>query len=687
MTPSPDRAEPPRAAQVGGLLRLIACALLVGAIGGLLGVAFRVATDALQAQVMGGDGTLLEAARALPWWRRLVTPAAGALLAGLIIHFAARRETAFGLTDLMEVVRFRRRPIRIGPTIARIGAALATIASGGSVGREGPIIQLGATTANVLGGLLRADPRRLSILLAAGAASGMAAAYNAPLASAVFVMEAMLANFALEVFAPVVAASLAGTLVMCAFLGDAPLYDVPAGLAEQGSALVVAAVLLGVACGGASVALQRLLQFATARFRAWRAPTWIKPAAGGLLVGAIGLLWPEVWGNGFHAISEILRWKIVLFEPGALLATSVVVLLVMKPLATACSVGSGGQGGVFTPAMFLGAAIGALLASLLSRGPGVEAPRQTLALVGMAGMVAGIAHAPIAAVVLLLEMTHHAGLVLPLAACAAASAATARLLARDSLYTENLRARGVPVDAGAEELALHQLRVGELMDERVALVTTTTPLQELVARFAAEHVDLLWVVDAQRTLQGVVTLHDVKEYLGRDTGATGRAVIASDVARRVSGLRPDQSLAEVLEPFDDPLLDELPVVDPNGRVVGRVTRRDVLATLRLEVLHHPQSRAKFVLEEDDSARYLELPAGYEIARVPVTAALAGRRLGDTKLRRNHGLVVLAIVKSDPEIGEQRAAFDPDALLIEGEQLVVMGRKDDLAAAKREIGAG
>ncbi len=674
-----------RVTRACGLLQLVACAALVGALGGLLGVVFRVTADVLQGWAMGNTGTILEAARALPWWRRLLTPAAGALIAGLVIHFGARRDTAFGISDLMEVVRFRRRPIRVGPTIARIGAALATISSGGAVGREGPIIQLGATVANLFGRWQRADPRQLSILLAAGAASGMAASYNAPLASAVFVMEAMLANFALEVFAPVVVASLAGTLVMREFLGSAPIYDVTGGLSEEGISLVLIAIVLGVACGAASVAMQRLLQFATACFRAWRVPAWLKPAVGGLLVGAIGIAWPEVWGNGFHAISEMLRWKIPLFDPGALLATSVVVLLVMKPLATVASVGSGGQGGVFTPAMFLGAAIGALLASLLARVPGIDAPRQTLALVGMAGMVAGIAHAPIAAVVLLVEMTHHAGLLLPLSACAAASAATARLLARDSLYTESLRARGVPLDAGAEELALRQMQVGELQDDAVATVVATTPLQQIVDRFARDHVDQLWVVDAAHVLQGVVTLHDVKAYLGRDTGAAGRAVIAGDLARRVRGLAPSQSLAEVLESFDDPTLEELPVVAVDGRLLGRVTRRDVLATLRLEVLDNPQSRAKFVLEEDSSARYLELPAGYEIARLPVTESLAGRRLGDTKLRRNHGLVVLAIVKSDPEIGEQRTAFDPDSLLIEGEQLVVMGRRDSLAAARQEIG--
>ncbi|MBM4016241.1 MAG: CBS domain-containing protein, partial [Planctomycetes bacterium] len=441
---------------------------------------------------------------------------------------------------------------------------------------------------------------------------------------------------------------------------------------------------VGLACGAAAVALQWLWQGAGAAFAAWRAPDWSKPAVGGLLVGAIGLLWPEVWGNGFHAVRELLRGELPLLLPGTA-AASVLLLLLMKPLATACSVGSGGQGGVFTPAMFVGAAVGALLAAGVAGLPGLAEAARPLAAVGMGAMIAGIAHAPIAAVVLLFEMTQAPALLLPLVVGAAASALMARALRRDSLYADGLRRRGAPLDAGLEELALRQTRVGELMDDQVATVAAQTPLAELVARFEREQLDQLWVVDGARRLQGVVTLHDVKEFIGRGTGAAGRAVIATDVARRVVGLQAEQSLAEVLEPFDDPALDELPVVDAAGALLGRVTRRDVLATLRLEVLGSAQTRAKLVVEDRDDARYLELPAGYELARLPINRALAGRRLGDTKLRRNHGLVVLAIVRTDPEIGEQRTAFDPDALLVEGEQLVVMGKKESLAEVRREVG--
>jgi CIC family chloride channel protein len=314
----------------------------------------------------------------------------------------------------------------------------------------------------------------------------------------------------------------------------------------------------------------------------------------------------------------------------------------------------------------------------------------------MAGAIAAVTHAPIMATLLLFELTDRPELVIPLALGAGAAALTARLIARDSFYSESLRARGVPVDAGIEELTLHQTKVADLVRPDAPTVPMNTPLAELVRRFSDERLDLLFVVDATGRLMGGVTLHDVKEYFNREGEGAARVVIASEVMRKVPVLQPERSLAEVLDLFDDPDLDELPVVSSGapdagsaggGRLIGRVTRRDLIATLNVEVLGRPNLRAKLVVEGEDQTRFLELPRGFEMARIAVTKALAGRRLGDTGLRRNHHLVVLAVVRRDPEIGEQRIAFEPDLLLEEGEEVVVMGRKEDVAAATKAAATG
>jgi CIC family chloride channel protein len=687
------------ATRLAATVRLVALAAVVGAIGGLLGVAFRATVDQLTAWLTsstarGPTVETVEWFRALPWWRRLVTPAAGALVGGVLLRVAMRSDTAFGLTDLMEVVTFRRREIRIVPTLGRIASALATLCSGGSVGREGPAIQLGATAAHVVGRASRADPRSQSILIGAGAAAGVAAAYNAPFAGALFVMEVVLASFAMDVFAPVAVAVAASTLVMRTLIGDRPLYqlasDAGLGLDHAKSfGMVAAALPLGLACGAIAVEFQRLLQRATSFFGTLKLSPVAKAALGGLVVGAIGIAWPEVFGNGFDAVTEVLHHHAPFFDATGAMTSTVLVLLFMKPVATASSIGSGGQGGVFTPSLFVGAALGALLGAIASHVakliPGVDPSLDlstVFAVVAMGGVIAGVTHAPVMAVALLVEMTQRSQFVLPLAVCAAAAALTAKRIAKDSLYTARLRARGVPVDAGIEELALRQTHVGDLLDRDAPTVVGSTPLAEIVERFARDRLDLLYVVDEQRRLHGVVALHDVKDFFNRNEGTAGRAVIALDVVRRAPTLDATNSLAEVLEPFDLPEFDELPVVARDGTLLGRVTRRDVLATLNLEVLGRPSARARLVVEGDELPHHLELPSGFELARLPVTHELAGRRLGDTGLRRNHKLVVLAIVKTDPELGEQRLAFDPDAILDEGSQLVVMGRREDVAAVRR-----
>src|SRR6185369_3199237 len=231
-----------------GWIALLATSAAVGLLAGLLGVGFRVLVAQLLEWVTGRNGSILEVGRALPPWARVALPTAGALVGALLLYALGRGETAFGVRDLMEVVTLRRRSIRVGPTLGRVASALATIASGGSVGREGPIMQLGATAASLVGDATRANPRSRSILLAAGAAAGMAAAYNAPLAGAVFVMEVVLSNFALDVFVPVVFASATAALVKRALLGADPLYAVSEADARLTWTLVACAIPLGIAC-------------------------------------------------------------------------------------------------------------------------------------------------------------------------------------------------------------------------------------------------------------------------------------------------------------------------------------------------------------------------------------------------------------------------------------------------------
>lgn len=644
--------------------------IAIGVLGGLAAFAFQQFVDLLQLAMAGGEGSILTVARELPWWRRLLLPAAGGLLGGAIIVLLARRQTPFGVTDLVEVTSLRRKVIRTRPTLARVASSAASIASGGSVGREGPILQLCATVGHHVATWRKADARTRAILIGGGVSAGMAAAYNAPLAGAVFALEVVLGNFALEVLGPVVLAAVSAALTMRILRGDLPLYDIHTGLDGTGVLPLVLALLIGAIGGVAARAFQAVLQFGEVAFARVRLPLYVRMTLGGLLVGGIGVFLPEVFGNGYDATNGLLH------QPAPL--HFLLLIIVFKSVATALTTGSGASGGVFTPTLLVGAAVGQLFAQGVALvGPG-SADLTVFTLLGMAALLAGTTHAPIMSIALLLEATHELTLLVPLMLATTAAAQVARFLGRDSIYTEKLRARGVPVDAGIEELVLRQTTVGDIMRSNQQTVSKTARFEEVLARFQTHRRDILYVVEPEGTLLGLINLHDVKDFIN-DSSVPG-IVIAADVMQVAPTVTREDTLADVLERFDERELDELPVVERGPGVnllLGRVTRRDLLACLHLEVLRRQSLRARIARPDDKGFDFVELPRGQQLARLSVPVALRGGTLASLRLRETFGLMVIEIIESDADGHERRLPADPTLPLTAGHALLVMGTAESI----------
>jgi CIC family chloride channel protein len=427
-------------------------AAIVGAAGGVLAVGFQTLVDFVQRVVTGRAGTIVDAARALPWWACLTLPAFGGVIAALVIRWFAPHARPFGISGIMEAVSLRSERISGWPIVTRAIAAVAVIATGGSVGREGPIVQLAAACASKLARTARFDATRHSLLLGYGVAAGMAAAYNAPLTGAFFVGEVILASFAIDVFAPLVVSSVFAALSMRAIRGaDAAVYAMPSDVSIGGFGPMLLVLVLGLVAGVVAVGFQRVLGAGQRSFANFSAPLEFKLALGGLCVGALGIGVPEVFGNGYTANGELLA--------GELTLGAIVLLFFAKPLATSLAVGSGAPGGVFTPALLCGATLGSLVAAGVAYvWPTLGTPAAAFAVVGMAAVIAGLTHAPIMSLVLLLELTHDFGLLLPLVLATVASSLVARRLARDSIFTESLRARGVPFGNGFADAAADRSR-------------------------------------------------------------------------------------------------------------------------------------------------------------------------------------------------------------------------------------
>ncbi len=658
-------------------LGMFLLAALIGTLGGALGAGFQKAVIWIQHQVIGPGASLSAAAAELHWWQRVLTPALGGVLAGLLLMLLRRRHSPFGITEIIGLVALRKGTIRFRDSFIQILSSACTIGSGGSIGREGANSQIAATVAARLGRLFQVPSRTRSVLLGCGVAAGMACSYNAPIASAIFVMEAVLGNFAMDVFAPVVVASVLSTMLRQVLIAPDPIYGggLPADLGALSPELVLSALMLGACCGVGGVVFRRSLRGGKRLFARLDLP---KPAAlglGGLVVGVIGVWLPEVWGNGFEVIGTFCESGAA---PPAMLVLS---LLVWKVIGTAATAGSGGLGGVFTPNLVVGAAFGAFFAYAVQWLGGAGAADElrhqqiTFTLVGMAGLCAATTHAPITAVVLVFELTLHYELVLPLMLCSITASVVARLLDEDSIYTESLRARGEDISGGIEELTLKTTYVRDVMRRDLATIRDTAAFDEVMDLLSRWQGDTVYVLDGDDKLTGRIQLLDVKNFINDPTLSS--VVIAADLARPAIEVTPDESLAAVMPRFDDPDLTELAVTSRNqpGRLQGRVTRREVIAGISTEVLGS-KMRTRFRSDGKASA-YVDLPDGWELGRRPVPQAWHGLALDALPASDLLGLQPLFFVRRNPQGLEERLPAEPGLVLEAGWDVVALGTEQGL----------
>ncbi len=651
-------------------------AAVAGLLGGLGAIAFRWLTRALTTLLMG-TGDIARGGEMLEPWVRVLLPAAGGLVGGLVARFFFGEKTLSGISHMIEVVSLGRRTVRLRPSLARGVSSIAVIASGGSEGREGPIIQIGAAFASALARAWKVSPERVRILTACGMAAGVAGAYNTPIAATLFVLEVVVGSFAMTLFGPAVVAAVVSTIVVRSVLGDEPVYQVAPfrleSLVEFGPFLVIGA--LG---GFASAGFVRALALGKRLFAASRLPIWAAMAVGGAIVGVIAIGLPQVYGNGFEATDRILHGNPTLLF---LLA-----LCIGKTAATAATIGSGGVGGVFTPSLLVGATIGGIVARLVQAVlPHLSAPVGGYALLGMGGMMAGVTRAPLLAVIMIFELTQNTAVLLPMMVVSVVAVACAKLLQKDSMYVASLRSAGIVWESTPEATALASLKVSDIMRRDVALVPRTTPLPEIVSRFLSSRSLFLYVGDEQGRLLGVVDIHDIKEsFPERELSSL---VIAADLVTEIPFATPDEPLTSVNEKLWFRDVGQLPVVesDASRRFLGIVTQRDLLAAFDSEVLRRNRlvTPVRTLGEDGGEVDYLELPEKHRLAEMEIPAALAGKTMAEAGLRTRYGVSVLAVKRMGRDGFERRFVPEPPDRFEPGDVVVVLGSDDAIARLQED----
>jgi CIC family chloride channel protein len=451
------------------------------------------------------------------------------------------------------------------PTVKALASAVC-IGSGGSVGREGPIVQIGSALGSLVGQLAHAPERRLRLLVACGAAGGISATFNAPIAGVFFALEVILRDFETQSFAVVVISSVTAAAISRAVFGSASFLHLPAFTLASPLEFILYAVL-GALAGVAGVAFIRVLYGSEdLADRLWRGPAWARPAAGGVLLGLLVLAVPQMYGVGYPVLSRAVEGHYVI--------AFVLLLLVSKILATSLTIAIGGSGGVFAPGLFMGAMLGSAFGQA-AHGllPGLTAPAGAYALVGMGAVFAGAARAPITAVIIIFELTSDYAIILPLMLAIVVATSLSHRLSSDTIYTLKLRRRGITMRPRVVSV-MQAVPVAEAMSAMPTPLAADAPLSTMVERFARERAEALPVLDADGRLAGVVSAIAVEEHAVAE-GPAG--LIAAELAHATPQLSTRDTLEQAVRALartDEP---GLPVVAAETHeVVGWLTHRDVL---------------------------------------------------------------------------------------------------------------
>ncbi|MFX0139140.1 MAG: chloride channel protein, partial [Candidatus Hodarchaeota archaeon] len=580
--------------------------------------------------------------------------------------------------EVIQAVALKNGVIRPRVVLVKSIASAITIGTGGSVGREGPIVQIGSALGSTIGQWLKVSPERLKVLVGCGAAAGIAATFNAPIAGAFFALEVILGNFALPSFSPIIISSVLATAVSRAFLGDYPAFIVPAySLVSVWE--IPLYVLLGIVTGGVAVIFSKSVYKSEDLFEKFSIPDYLKNPIGGLLMGILIIFAPHVYGVGYETIDLALG--------GNLLWYSAVMLILIKLLATSITLGSGGSGGIFAPSLFLGAVTGSAFGNVVNYFfPTVTANSGAYAMVGMGAVVAAATHAPITSILILFELTSDYKIILALMVACTISTIMARKLYEDSIYTLKLTRRGISLNQGREEIIMKSFSVGDVMKTEAPIIHECTSFNDIIKIFMEIQEPYYYVINDDKEFLGILPTHVIKSVLHDEN--LQHLVIARDlIDSPIKTVSINNNLAECMDVFSRVEHEHLPVVEGNGsmKLLGSISRRDIFRLYNREILRKDVLGLKFVREigEEKKRSHVELPREYKVDYVPLPKNFIGKTLKELDIRAKYSITIIAVKKRMGGITGISEIPSPDRMYEDGDILIIVGKENDVERFKRE----
>lgn len=639
-----DKSAPPQG------IMLIILSIAIGATTGLAAVFFIKLIHGIQYFCYAYLPSLLPG---LDIWAYLLIPVIGGILVGPLIYFAHEAK-GHGVPEVMQALIVHGGRIRARVAAAKILASALCIGTGGSAGREGPIVQVGSAFGSTLGQILNLSDERIRNMVACGAAAGIAATFNAPIAGVIFSIEVLMSGLQVRAFGNVVIAAVSSSIVSRVFLGARPAFEVP-GYTLVSPLSILLYLALGLVAALVGIMFIRMLDFSERFFDNWDFPQLFKPAVGALGLGVIGLTYtiipgigvpeavrdqmdnpilqtlPHMYGSGFEFI------EIALQGSGSLWV--LLLLVFLKPLATSFTLGSGNSGGVFAPSLFIGAMFGGAMGHLFELWfPSISGGAGAYALVGMAAVFSATARAPLTAMLIVFEMSNDYLIILPLMVAGVTACYFAQWLHPESIYTLKLSKRGIRFSEGRDMDIMQGVRVSEVMKVNPVTIHKDKPLYELMSLFQESNILGFPVMQDYSKLHGIVTLQDIHKLQSREDFSPLGMTVKDVAIENPITVYPDEPIWAAIQKMAPRDLARLPVIDRDGSktLLGVISRSDILRAYDVGVVRKQRGQivegqtslrdlkengfVEFVLKEDDKcnhARVKDLPLPQTINLVSI----------------------------------------------------------------------
>ena len=505
-------------------------------------------------------------------------PMLGGLFIGLICKYFPNAVKENGVHKVMYAVALNDGKVRKRTIASCAVTSSITIGSGGSAGREGPTVQIGAAVGSTIGQLLHLSTERMRVLVGCGAAAGIAASFNAPLAGVLFALEIILGDFAIHTFSPIIIASVIGTVTGRALEGNEVTFNVPVHELVHPTEIIFY-LALGMLCGIVARLFTFMYFYVQQIFEEKvNMPDLYKPAIGGLIVGMVSIFMPQILGNGYDVMEQALT--------GQMFWGLAFLLVFMKIICTSITLGSGGMGGVFAPSLFIGAMVGTAFGSSVHFiFPTLSASAETYSVVGMGAVAGAVMQAPLTNILMLFELTNDYTLILPIMATCIAASYTYQRFTKHSIYMQNLLNKGINIRHGREASIMNSIKVQDVMSTDITTIAQEMPFRKILETISYSKNFYFPVLDNKGDMTGILSFSDIREVIFEEQ--LGDLLVAGELANtKVYSLTPQQNLNEAMEIFSQLDVDQLPVVrsEDKLKVIGMLTRGDMMASYNRAIL-------------------------------------------------------------------------------------------------------